>query len=59
MNLTVIIPVYNEEATIQEILRRVAETHLAAEILVVDDCSTDGTAAILSSLDGQSQVRVL
>jgi cellulose synthase/poly-beta-1,6-N-acetylglucosamine synthase-like glycosyltransferase len=39
MNLTVIIPVYNEEKTIAEIVRRVKSTGAAAEIVIVDDGS--------------------
>jgi glycosyltransferase involved in cell wall biosynthesis len=42
MNLTVIIPVYNEKQTIHEILRRVQQVNLAQEILIVDDGSKDG-----------------
>jgi glycosyltransferase involved in cell wall biosynthesis len=45
--LSVVIPVYNEKATIDEILRRVIETEFRKEIVVVDDCSTDGTRQIL------------
>lgn len=47
--LSVIIPVYNEESTITEVIRKVAEVALpiAKEIIVVDDGSTDGTADIL------------
>lgn len=48
MKLSIIIPAYNEEATIGEILRRVraAETFgLSKEIIVIDDGSQDGTAA--------------
>ena len=59
MKLTVIIPVYNEKKTIQEILRRVAATDLADEILVVDDGSTDGTRDILTELDGLLRCRVI
>jgi len=43
VKISVVIPVYNERATIEEILRRVAAVALDKEIIVVDDCSTDGT----------------
>jgi len=43
VRLSVVIPVYNERATIEEILRRVAAVNLDKEIIVVDDGSTDGT----------------
>ena len=48
--LSVVIPVYNEKATIDEILRRVIEAPMRKEILVIDDCSTDGTRQILETL---------
>ena len=48
--LSVVIPVYNEKATIDEILRRVQETPIRKEIIVVDDCSTDGTRQILEKM---------
>jgi glycosyltransferase involved in cell wall biosynthesis len=59
MKLTVIIPVYNEVKTIQEILRRVEATGLADEIVVVDDGSMDGSREVLQQLEGSEQVRVL
>jgi glycosyltransferase involved in cell wall biosynthesis len=59
MQLTVIIPVYNEAKTIEEIVRRVQKTGLANEILIVDDGSTDGTRDLLAALDGRDQIRVL
>ncbi|MBN1265340.1 MAG: glycosyltransferase family 2 protein [Anaerolineales bacterium] len=43
MSLSIVIPVYNEIATIDEILKRVKATGLADEIVIVDDFSTDGT----------------
>jgi glycosyltransferase involved in cell wall biosynthesis len=54
--VSVVIPVYNEKATISEILRRVEETATRKEIVVVDDCSNDGTRQILRDLaDRQNQ----
>jgi glycosyltransferase involved in cell wall biosynthesis len=48
--LSVVIPVYNEKETIFEILRRVLETDMRKEVLVVDDGSNDGTREILEQL---------
>ena len=47
MKLSVIIPVYNEINTIGEILTRVLEVDLPKEVIVVDDCSSDGTREFL------------
>lgn len=50
MKLSILVPVYNERETISEILRRVRAVELEGierEIIVVDDCSTDGTAEVL------------
>lgn len=58
MNLSVVIPVYNEVHHIREILTRVQNANLAAEIVVVDDASQDGTREVLSSLS-EANVRVL
>lgn len=61
MKLTIIIPVYNERNTIQEVLRRVRRVDLGdidKEIIVVDDGSTDGTRDILS-MEGDSTTRIV
>jgi len=47
MKLSVVIPVYNEASTIQEILRRVDAVPFEKEVIVVDDASTDGTRDLL------------
>ncbi len=53
MQLSVIIPVYNEKATIEEIVRRVESAEPRdKEIIIVDDGSTDGTRDILKRLEG-------
>ena len=56
--LSVVIPVYNEQDTIEEILTRVAAVPVRKEILVVDDCSTDGTRAKLAGLQGRIAFRL-
>jgi glycosyltransferase involved in cell wall biosynthesis len=48
--LSVVIPVYNEKPTIDEILRRVIDSPIRKEVVIVDDCSTDGTRQILENL---------
>jgi len=50
MKLSVIIPVYNEADTILEIVKRVINTGLAYEVIIIDDGSTDGTRELLPSL---------
>ena len=59
MKLSVIIPIYNEIESIQEIVIRVNETKLAWELLLVDDGSTDGTRDLLKEMDGKDNVRVI
>jgi len=50
MKLSVVIPVYNEIETINEILKRVQSVPHDKEIIVVDDRSTDGTTELLSQI---------
>ena len=45
--LSVVIPVFNERATIARLLARVYALPLPLQIIVVDDCSTDGTSEVL------------
>ena len=48
--LSVVMPVFNEAATIDEIIRRVLAVPLRTQLIVVDDCSTDGTRDMLATL---------
>jgi glycosyltransferase involved in cell wall biosynthesis len=48
--VSIVIPAYNEKATIDEILRRVLDTTIRKEVIIVDDCSTDGTRQILENM---------
>ncbi len=58
MNVSVIMPVFNEIATIETILERVKKTGIVQEIVVVDDGSTDGTRDFLRNLS-DDMVRVV
>jgi len=51
MLLSIIIPAFNEASFLPEVMRRVEETPYDKEIVVVDDCSTDGTREYLKGLD--------
>jgi glycosyltransferase involved in cell wall biosynthesis len=58
--LSVVIPVYNEERWIREIVRRVREVPIPKEVILVDDCSKDGTRQILDEEIGKlPEVRVV
>jgi glycosyltransferase involved in cell wall biosynthesis len=48
--LSVVMPVYNERQTVEEIIRRVLAVPMRIELIVVDDVSTDGTTDILEAL---------
>ena len=56
--LSIVMPVYNEKATIRASVQRVLEVDLPKEILIVDDGSTDGTSQELDQLAQEFGVRV-
>ncbi len=57
--VSVVIPVYNEVATIGEVIRRVEEAPFPKEIVVVDDHSSDGTQNELRRLEANPQLHVI
>jgi len=57
--LSVVIPVYNEENTIARVISRVTSLPLNTQLVIVDDCSTDGTRDLLKKLDGLSSVKLI
>jgi len=58
MNLSVVIPVYNEANTIREIIQRVLNTGLVYEMIIVDDGSKDGTREILKEYESSPGFRI-
>jgi glycosyltransferase involved in cell wall biosynthesis len=57
--LSVVMPVYNERATVEEMIRRVLSVKLRIELIVVDDASKDGTSDILQSLQPELGFKLL
>ena len=59
LRLSIVIPAYNEEATLEEIVARVQATPYQKELILVDDCSKDRTAEIMKALEARyDNVRV-
>ena len=56
---TIIIPVYNELPTIARVIGRVAALPIEKEILIVDDCSTDGTVEVLKKLQDVQGIKLI
>jgi len=50
LKLSVLVPVFNERDSIEEIVRRISAVPISKEIIVVNDCSRDGTREILDRL---------
>jgi len=57
--LSIVIPVYNEERTIERLLRQVNAIPIPKEILLVDDCSQDSTPQILNRLKDELDLRII
>ena len=60
MKLSVVMPVYNEQATLREVVARVLAVPLEVELICVDDGSNDGSREILGELAARhSDLRVM
>jgi glycosyltransferase involved in cell wall biosynthesis len=61
MKLSILIPVYNEKKTIEDVLELVEGVDVDKEIIMVDDYSTDGTRELLKNMlgDGEGDIKVL
>jgi glycosyltransferase involved in cell wall biosynthesis len=60
MRISIVIPVYNEVKTIDEIIRRVQQIDVKKEVIIVDDGSIDGTCELLKEISqSQEDVKVI
>ncbi|GAH87477.1 unnamed protein product, partial [marine sediment metagenome] len=63
MKISIIIPVFNEEKTISELFNNVKNVplpeNMEREIIIIDDCSTDGTKEILHTLEKQYKLNII
>ena len=59
MRLSVVIPVFNELSSLEELLKKVDEVKIEKEVIIVDDYSTDGTRALLQRLKAVNRVIIL
>jgi glycosyltransferase involved in cell wall biosynthesis len=57
LKLSVVIPVYNEKQTLEELLRRIARVPIMKQIVIVDDASTDGTRDRIARLEQDFRAR--
>lgn len=59
MKLSVIIPVYNEAKTVEEIIKRVEAISIDKEIIAVDDGSTDGSLDVLIGIANEERIKLI
>jgi len=59
LRVSVVIPVFNEKKTVLDVIARIRSLPFAKEIIVVDDCSTDGTRGWLETLRGAPGLRLI
>jgi Glycosyltransferases involved in cell wall biogenesis len=59
LKVSVLMPVFNERVTVSHAVARVREVPMDAEIICVDDCSSDGTRDVLAALRDSGQIDAL
>jgi glycosyltransferase involved in cell wall biosynthesis len=59
LRLSVVVPVYNERHTIEEIVERIRAVPIPKQIVLVDDGSSDGTREVLAAMQDQEDLRVI
>ncbi len=59
MKLTIVLGCFNEKVTILKAIEQAKEINIDKEIIVIDNCSTDGTKEILESLKNDSALRII
>ena len=57
--VSIVIPCFNEKKTIEEILKRIDKVSLRKEIIIIDDCSTDGTQELLKKKSNKSNFSII
>lgn len=58
LRISVVVPIFNEKNTLVEIIRRIRAVPVRKEIILVDDCSTDGTRDVLATLEQGDDLRI-
>ena len=58
MKLSVLMPVYNEKDTLEEIVKQVLDTGMVDELIMVDDGSTDGSREIMKQWEDESVIQI-
>ena len=57
--LSVVIPIYNEVATVESVVERMRETGMPLELILVDDGSTDGTRELLEKMESDPELTII
>ncbi len=59
MLISIVIPVYNEKHTVEEIIKKIQTVQINKEIIIVDDYSTDSTRDILKKYENNSSIKII